>query len=204
LDSKHGIKPTSSLASHLRCSDRRGPGRQHGATLIEFAVTLGLFFLLILAIFEFVIMVLVISRANEATRDMARLAIVSDPVCNIWGTSCPGGVPLSCPAGTPITATLAGASNCTANSTDTACRMLNRAQLHLPNINGSQIEVRYGCSGTSRPNRPEPVPLVTVALRNATHPLAVPTLLGLSPQIGIPAFETTRVAEDINTSQKRY
>jgi hypothetical protein len=149
-------------------------------------------------------MVLVISRANEATRDMARVAIVSDPVCNIWGTTCPGGAPLSCPAGSPVTVTLTGASNCTANSTDTACRMLNRAQVHLPNINGNQIEVRYACSGTSRPNRPEPVPLVTVALRNVTHTLAVPAFLGLSPEISIPAFETTRVAEDINTSQKQY
>lgn len=178
--------------------------RQHGATMVEFAVTLSLFFLLVLAIFEFVIMVLVISRANEATRDMTRIAITSDPVCNIWGTACPGGIPLSCPAGTPITVTLAGASNCTAGSTDTACRLLNRARAHLPNINGSQIEVRYACSGTSRPNRPEPVPLVTVALEHVTHPLAVPAFLGLSPQITIPAFETTRIAEDINTSQKQY
>lgn len=180
------------------------PDRQRGATIVEFALTLGLFFLLVLAIFEFVIMVLVISRANEATRDMARIAIVSDPVCNIWGTSCPGGAPLSCPAGTPVTVTLAVASNCMATSTDTACRMLNRAQLHLPNINGNQIEVRYACSGTSRSRRPEPVPLVTVALRNVTHSLAVPAFLGLNPQLSIPAFETTRVAEDINTSQKQY
>lgn len=178
--------------------------RQHGAAMVEFAVTLSLFFLLVLAIFEFVIMVLVISRANEATRDMARLAIVSDPVCNIWDTSCPGGAPLSCPAGAPVTVTLAGASNCTAGSTDTACRLLNRAQAHLPNINGDQIEVRYACSGTSRPNRPEPVPLVTVALRDVMHPLALPAILGLNPQVRIPAFETTRVAEDINTSQKQY
>lgn len=176
---------------------------QRGATMVEFAVTLSLFFLLVLAIFEFVILVLVFSRANEATRDMTRLAIVSDPVCNIWGSACPGGVPLSCPGGAPVIVTLSDGS-CASDPTGTACRMLTRAQAHLPNINGEQIEVRYACSGTSQPNRPEPVPLVTVALRNATHPLAVPAFLGLSPQITIPAFETTRVAEDINTSRKQY
>jgi hypothetical protein len=198
LGSSRSTKPAGSSTF------RGDPIRQRGATIVEFAVTLSLFFLLVLAIFEFVIMVLVISRANEATRDMARIAIVSDPVCDIWGTSCPGGAPLSCPAGTAVTVTLAAANNCLATSTDTACRMLNRAQLHLPNINGDQIEVRYGCSGTSRSRRPEPVPLVTVALRNVTHALAVPAFLGLNPQLNIPAFETTRVAEDINTSHKQY
>jgi len=182
----------------------RPPRRQSGATLVEFSVTLGIFFIVILAIFEFVVVVLAISRANEATRDMARIAIVSDPVCNIWGTTCPAGAPLSCPGGPAIVTTLAGATGCTNASTGTACRMLNRAQAHIPDINGSQIEVRYGCSGTSLATRPEPVPLVTVALRNVTHTLMVPGLLGLNPQINIPSFETTRIAEDINTSQKQF
>jgi hypothetical protein len=183
---------------------RRSQRRQSGATLVEFSLTLAIFFLVVLAIFEFVLMVLAISRANEATRDMARIAIVSDPVCNIWGTDCPGGVPLSCPGGPAIVTTLAGATACTSASTGTACRMLNRAQTHIPDINGAQIEVRYGCSGTSLATRPEPVPLVTVALRNVTHALMVPGLLGLNPQLDIPSFETTRIAEDISTSQKRY
>lgn len=202
MDSEFTVTPLSSSRKRLRGRDM--PRWQRGATTIEFAFTLGMFFLLVLAIFEFVIMVLVVSRANEATRDMARLAIVSDPVCNIWGTSCPGGAPLSCPTGAPITVTLAAASNCTATSPDTACRLLTRARVHLPNINGNQIEVRYACSGASRPNRPEPVPLVTVALRDVMHSLTLPAVLGLQPQISIPAFETTRVAEDINTSQKKY
>jgi len=182
----------------------RLPSRQSGATLVEFSVTLAIFFMVILAIFEFVIMVLAISRANEATRDMARIAIVSDPVCNIWGTTCPGGAPLSCPGGPAIVTTLAGATGCTSTSAGTACRMLNRAQAHMPDINGSQIEVRYGCSGASLATRPEPVTLVSVALRDLRYTLAVPGVLGLNPQIPIPAFETTRVSEDISTWQKRY
>jgi hypothetical protein len=172
--------------------------------MVEFSITLAVFFLVILAIFEFVIMVLAISRANEVTRDLARIAIVSDPVCDIWGTGCPGAAPLSCPSGPAIVTTLAGATSCNGATPDTACRMLNRAQAHLSDINGSQIQVRYACSGAGLASRPEPVPLVSVSLHGVTHTLAVPGLLGFNPQITIPSFETTRISEDINTSQKRY
>lgn len=178
--------------------------RQHGATMVEFSITLSMFLLVILLIFEFVMMVLAISRANEVTRDLARIAIVSDPVCDIWGTGCPSGTPLNCLAGSTVITTLAGATSCEGGSTDTACRMLERAQGHLPDINGDQIQVRYMCSDAGLTSRPEPVLLINVALQNVTHSLALPGLLGFDPQITIPSFETTRVSEDINTSQKQY
>jgi hypothetical protein len=77
-------------------------------------------------------------------------------------------------------------------------------QAHMSDVNGAQIQVRYVCSGTGLTTRPEPVPLVSVSLQGVTHTLAVPGLLGFNPQITIPSFETTRISEDINTSQKRY
>lgn len=65
----------------LRATRRYGrtAGRQQGAVMVEFAITLGLFMVLLLAIFEFVLMVMAYSRANEATRDIVRNAIVRVP-----------------------------------------------------------------------------------------------------------------------------
>ena len=197
-------QPTAFITARSHRLQGNSPVRQRGATMVEFSISLAVFLVLVLAIFEFVLMVLTISRANEVTRDLARIAIVSDPVCDIWGTDCPSGTALSCLTGAMVTTTLTSANNCSGDPTDTACRMLERARTHLPDINGDQIQVRYICSNAGLATRPEPVLQIIVALQNVTHSLALPGLLGLNPEIAIPSFETVRLSEDINTSQKRY
>ena len=87
-----------------------GPRYQSGATMVEFALTVSLFLLLVLAIMEFVMLLFDMSRANEMTRQLSRLAITASPVCDIWGTGTgcggSGATSLSCPGGSAVTVNL--------------------------------------------------------------------------------------------------
>lgn len=183
-------------------TDRRS---QAGSTLVEFAITVSLFLLLTLAIMEFVLLIFDMSRANEMTRQLSRLAITADPVCDIWGSGCggSGAATLTCPGGSAIIVDLS-AVNTTAPSSPgdrgpTGYRMLELAQAFLPAVQANNILVSYRCSGTGTAFRPRPVPLVTVELQNFSRPFIVGSLLGIGTGFGFPAFEVTRIGEDLYT-----
>ncbi len=189
------------MASKLT-TDRRS---QSGAVLVEFAITVTLFLLLVLGIMEFVLLLFDMSRANEMTRQISRLAITADPVCDIWGSGCggSGAGTLVCPGGAPVIVALSDV-NTSAPTTvgdpgPTGYRMLQRAQLFLPTVQASQIEVSYSCSDSGNPLRPRPIPLVTVQLQNYTRPFVLGGFLGLSTGFNFPAFEVTRLGEDLYT-----
>ncbi|MBL4820617.1 MAG: pilus assembly protein, partial [Gammaproteobacteria bacterium] len=59
--------------------------KQKGAALVEFAVTVSLFLIVVFGIMEFSILIMNVSRANELTRESSRIAIIGSPVCDIWG-----------------------------------------------------------------------------------------------------------------------
>lgn len=179
---------------------------QAGATMVEFAITVSLFLLLVLGLMEFTLLVLDISRANEVTRQLSRTAIVSDPVCDIFDGSCPGAVSgLACPDGDPVVVSLDqfNTNNCRADATDTPCRMLNAAQALLPTVQASQVEITYACSGTGFADRPRAIPLVTVALRGLERPFLFAGFLGLDRGIEIPGFAITRTGEDLYTERQQ-
>lgn len=158
-----------------------------------------LFLLLVLGIMEFVILLFDMARANEMTRQISRLAITADPVCNIWGTEC--GSTLVCPGGV-VTVALSDVNTTAPSGSDpgpTGYRMLQRAQMFLPDVEASQIGVSYSCSDTGNPLRPRPIPLVTVRLQNYTHPFVIGSFLGLGTGFNFPAFEVTRLGEDLYT-----
>ena len=54
--------------------------QQRGAVMVEMALTLGIFMVILLALFEFSLLMFTWSRAVEATRLGSRLAVVSTPV----------------------------------------------------------------------------------------------------------------------------
>lgn len=177
---------------------------QAGAMLIEFALTVSLFLLLVLAIMEFVLLLFDMSRANEMTRQITRLAITADPVCDIWAGSCGGsGAPgLTCPGGSPVIVDLSQVDTSAPSGSDrgpTGYRMLQSAQQFLPDVQSNQIRVTYSCSDTGNPLRPQPIPLVTVALQNYSRPFVVGSFLGIGASFNMPAFEVTRIGEDLYT-----
>jgi hypothetical protein len=159
--------------------------------MVEFAITVSLFLLLTLAIMEFVLLIFDMSRANEMTRQLSRLAITADPVCDIWESDCSGsGAPgLSCdpsslPGDSAVIVDLGevdilGPSNSSPLGT-TGYRMLNLAQDFLPAVEAENVQVSYYCSNTGSVDRPQPIPLVAVRLENFSRPFIIGSFLGLS------------------------
>lgn len=184
---------------------KNGPSRQCGATLVEFAMTVSLFLLLTLAIMEFVLLIFDMSRANEMTRQISRLAITADPVCDIWGGGCggSGAGTLTCPGGSAVTVDLSQVDTTAPTSPGdrgpTGYRMLDLAQDFLPAVQANNIEVSYNCSNAGTVVRPLPIPIVTVRLQNFSRPFIVGSFLGIGPGFGFPAFEVTRIGEDLYT-----
>ena len=176
--------------------------------LIEFAITVILFLLLTLAIMEFVMLVFDMSRANEMTRQLSRVAITADPVCDIWGggvlPSCggSGATTLVCPGGSAVIVDLSQVDTSAPTPPDpgpTGYRMLEYAQQILPAVQANQIQVSYTCSNAGSAFRPLPIPLVTVELQNFSRPFVVGSFLGIGTGFNFPAFEVTRIGEDLYT-----
>lgn len=174
--------------------------RQGGSSLIEMAITLMVFVIIVLGIAEFGLLMMNISRTSEVTRELGRIAIVRAPVCDLSG-GCPGAAAaLACPGGAAVSLTLGDlALNCGANPNATGCLMLDAAQRFDADILADQIRVTYACSTAGADDRPEPIPLVSVAVEGLTKNLLFPELFGLEDFITVPPFETTRTGEDLYT-----
>jgi hypothetical protein len=179
--------------------------------MVEFAITVLLFLLLTFGLMEFVLLIFDLSRANEMTRQLSRLAITADPVCDIWDAGCSGSgaAGLSCPPGSlpgdsAVIVNLSEVDTSAPNqnaAAPTGYRMLERAQDFLPAVQASQIQVSYACSTTGSLDRPRPIPLVTVGLQNFTRPFVIGSFLGLEAEFTFPAFEVTRIGEDLYTEE---
>lgn len=157
--------------------------RQAGAALVEMAITILLFLLLVFGIIEISLALFTWVRATEGARDGARYVIVHDPVTSLSALSCPGG--------TPVVKTCS--SGCSALMTT-----ISRA---APFVAGSQVKVTYACSDAGDPGRPAEllIPEVTVEISGLSYPFAVPTLIGLGSSLSLPTVRTTRTGEDLFT-----
>lgn len=158
--------------------------RQQGAALVEMSITLTIFIMLVFAIFEMAILLYTWGKANEATRAAVRHAIVSSPVTDISGLSCPGA------AGVSVTCA------------DADCgELFEQVRGFLPWINSANVRVTYRCSSAGFPDRPESLTIreVEVALENVVYELAVPNLIGVDSELSLPDFRATRTSEDLHT-----
>lgn len=175
--------------------------RQYGAALVEFAIVFLIFITLVFAIIEFTLAVFQWSRMVEATRAGARFAITNDPACDVFDNrpdisiACSGGI---LPGAGTVSRTL---SNCPANSTDPGCRIVAVMRSRSPLIlsGGSTVTISYTHTETGDPQRPEPVPLVTVSTDSVPYHFMLPGLFGIDATITMPGFQTTRVGEDLYT-----
>lgn len=157
---------------------------QRGAVLVETAITMALFMLMVMAVFELALLISEWSRSVEATRHLARELVVNDPPVDLSS--------LDCTAGTTISFTCAE-QDCGDAWT--------RASRIVPTLAASSMRVTYACSSASYPDRPEEMPVLTltVALEDHTTELAIPGLVGLPVDIAIPDFSTSRITEDMHT-----
>lgn len=165
-------------------ANKRVSRGQDGAVMVEMALTLGIFLLILLALFEFSLLMFTWSKAVEATRAGSRLAVVSTPVTSLAS--------LDCDVTRRIEVTCAEAS-CGALAT--------RMRGLLPQLDPGQIHVIYACSDTGYAHSPDELQIldVTVSIEGFETTLAVPGLLGFPLQVAMPAFTTTRTSEDLYT-----
>lgn len=173
--------------------------------MVEAAIIASLFFLLLLAVFEFGLMLLSWSRTVEMTRDLVRTAVVTAPPCDLYGAnggSCPGSgaATLSCPGGAPVSFLLSDVmpGNCVAGDSQPACILSSRMHAAQPLALPGNIRFTYACSDAGNVMRPVPIPDVTVSAEGMTYRMVIPGVFGWNAQIPMPSFETTRTGEDLN------
>lgn len=178
---------------------------QHGAALVEFAITFLVYLMLVFAIIEFALVIFDSTRLSEGTRVGARYAIVHNPTCDIFnngnGTACPDG-PLICPDGN-VEITV---DSCETPATSPACLMVeemdrlmlryssdpatyaNRTILAGP----GKVVIAYSCSDVGDSQLRNPVPVVTISAEDIQHHMM---LFGTT--ITLPSFSTSRTGEDL-------
>jgi Flp pilus assembly protein TadG len=163
------------------------PRSQNGASMVEMALVIAIFLSLVFAIFEFALAVFYASRLSEATREGARFAVVHNTsIENIQEMSC-----------SEIEAL--GFQQCSADVCGDIIESMNK----LVNIEPSNIYIRYQCATTGFtgqagfPSADKEIYSITVKLQGVQYPLIMPGILGLSPTITMPSFETTRLSEDL-------
>lgn len=157
---------------------------QRGAAMVEMAITVSLFMMLVFGIIEFSMAYFQWTRMNEAARDASRYAIVNDPIVDLSTLSCPGGAAIEVDC---------GSSDCGV--------LLDTARKVGTFLEPGNVHVRYACSDAGNPARPSElsIPEVTVEIRNVHYSFVVPSLIGLGATMGLPAARATRTGEDLET-----
>lgn len=163
------------------------PRSQNGASMVEMALVITIFLSLVFAVFEFALAVFYASRLSEATRAGARFAVVSkSTVDSVQEQSC-----------SQLDAL--GFQQCTADTCGALIESMNKIVTVAP----SNVYIRYQCSATGYTGQAgyteanNEIYSITVKLAGVQYPLIMPGILGLSPTITMPSFETTRLSEDL-------
>lgn len=158
---------------------------QRGASMVEFAIVVWVFLLLVLGIVEFAFAIFQWSRVVDATRAGVRTAIVSDMAC--------GGDALKdiCTSGEVV--------SCTGADLEGSPILTSMNKLLL-GINADQVTVTYRCSTAGFSKRFLPIPEVTVET-HWQHTFFFPGLLfgRDSWTVDLPPFAATRLGEDLST-----
>lgn len=160
--------------------------RTNGAAMVEMSITLAVFMTLLLAIFEFALLLSSWSRGTEATRAGARLAVVSNPLTDLaeLDASTDGSIQINC-----------GEQDCG--------RIFANMAAVLPELERENVAVRYAYSDLGHPERPAELRIlsISVSIEGLQHELVVPGILGLPLTISMPGFETARTSEDLYTPE---
>jgi len=162
---------------------RLGRNRERGAAMIEMAIVIPIFLVLVFAIIEFSMAIFTWSRVIESSRAGARYAIVSDVECSgVSGMVCPGSGSVSC-------------------ALDADSKLLAEMQkVSATIITEENVNISYACSDAGFDERPTPVLHVTVTVSDVEHQFIVPGLFGFATTMTMPTHATTRTSEDLYTA----
>lgn len=158
---------------------------QLGAAMVEMALTISLFLLLVFGIIEFALAYFAWARTNEAVREVVREAMVSDPVVDITTLACPG-------------------DSVTVTCSDAACApLLAIAQRSAPFVPGGKLQVTYACSPAGNPDRPVEMRIleVTAVISDLEYDFVVPSIIGMDATMRLPTATASRTGEDLYTER---
>jgi len=162
---------------------------QRGASLVEFALTLSLFLVVVFGTMELALTYFAWNRVSEAARDGARYLIVNAPVGDLSGQSCAAVAP------PVVTAACASAAGC--------APLLSTLRASAPFIAPANVSVQYRCAATGNPTAQDAdrVRTVTLTISNVAHPQVITALASLGWHSGgvLPAVSVTRTSEDLYT-----
>lgn len=160
---------------------------QRGAALVESAITLSVFLLVIIGIIEFSLLMFTWARGAEAARSAVRTAIVSAPLLDLSSLTCLGG------GATELATNCDGVAACDP--------VYDNAQSFLPSLARDQLVISYRCSTTGQPGRPEDIfiPEVTAELVGVNYRMILPRFIGLDGDWSLPAMTSTRTGESLQT-----
>lgn len=161
--------------------------RQQGVALVENALTMAFFLMLVMAILEFSLLMYVWSRGAEAAREASRYAIVSDAIIDLTLLECAGGSALE------VRTDCSGIGKCE--------ELMKRVLALLPQARPENVIVSYRCSGAGFAGRPGDmvIPEVQVEINNLEYQMIVPALFGLPRSWVLPSMTSTRTGEDMET-----
>jgi Flp pilus assembly protein TadG len=167
---------------------KRSINNQKGAVLIESALTIALFLVLVIGTFEIALLFFDWNRSVEATRAVARTLVVSTPPVNLESLSCED------------EASSIKTFKCNESGVDCGPAM-ERALGIAPKLVTENVRVTYRCSSAGFSGRPDAMPIfsLTAELEGFTSELRVPALAGFPVVLNMPGFQTTRITEDLYT-----
>lgn len=163
------------------------PRSHNGASMVEMALVIAIFLSLVFAVFEFALAVFYASRLSEATRAGARIAVVHNP--SLLGI-------------TELTCNDIESRDFVQCATDTCAGIIQSMNKLVP-VDPANVYIRYQCATTGYTGQAgfsdanKEIYSITVKLQGVQYPLIMPGILGLSPTITMPSFETTRLSEDL-------
>lgn len=157
----------------------KGVARQAGAAMVEAAIVIGIFMMVVIGILELSFYYYMWNRTGEAARDGLRFSIVNTPMTS-------SGTLATCPApDEPV--------DC---SGGTCAALITRMQVQAPWVQPGNVALNYACSSAGNPALPPELQVHQVSLTVSGIPQ---TLMGFPGVAELPAVTVARTGEDLST-----
>ncbi len=196
--------------TRLRTTASRLVRDESAATATEFGLVCFAFIVMLLAVIDMGRLGWTINTAKTATREGARLAVVS-PIISTYmagydGTATYGGggtVPdmaFSCTGSNTTCTQTQGSGGSPGFDNTTFTAVLNKMQAYQPDITAADVTITYrhvGIGKVGNPYAPDMEPLVSVSVANLTFTSVALQIFGVAP-FNLPTMTSTLSGESLS------
>lgn len=196
--------------TRLRAIASRLARDESAATATEFGLVCFAFIVMLLAVIDMGRLGWTINTAKTATREGARLAVVSPMVSTYMatydGTATYGGggtVPdmaFSCTGSSSTCTQTQGSGGSPGFDNTTFTAVLNKMQAYQPDITAADVTITYrhvGIGKVGNPYAPDMEPLVSVSVANLTFTSVALQIFGVAP-FNLPTMTSTLSGESLS------